>query len=283
MIVGRLVSTCACTVQAGCEAAGLAHSSYYYRGRPRQESQLLSDLQQEAGEYPPYGSRRLTHQLRRTPYRYRINRKRIQRLMRQNGLLRPVKPAKCHTTNSQHPYPRYPNLVTGLEISRPEQVWVGDITYIRLGHGFVYLAVIMDVFTRAVRGWNLSRVLDTGLTFTALRTALATCIPGMHHSDQGIHYAAKEYVQQLDQYQVQISMAAPGKPQENGYAERLMRTIKEEEVDLSEYHGFADARRQIGRFIEDVYMNKRIHSALGYLTPSEFEAAWRSQLTPKNR
>lgn len=282
MIARRLMSLRACTVQAGCAAVGLAHSSYYYRGRRRQESQLLADLQQEAGEYPTYGSRRLTHQLRRTPYRYRINRKRVQRLMRQNGLLRPVKPAKCCTTNSQHPYPRYPNLVSGLEIKRPEQVWVSDITYIRLGQGFVYLAVIMDVFSRAIRGWNLSRVLDTSLTLTALRTALTARVPEVHHSDQGIHYAAKEYVGQLDQYQVQVSMAAPGRPEENGYAERLMRTIKEEEVDLSEYHGFADARRQIGRFIEDVYMNKRIHSALGYLTPSEFEATWSSQMTPKN-
>jgi len=283
MIVRRLMSLRACTVKAGCQAAGLAHSSYYYRGRRRQESRLLSDLQQEAGEHPTYGSRRLTHQLRRTPHRYRINRKCVQRLMRQNGLLRPVKPAKCCTTNSQHPYPRYPNLVTGLEIKRPEQVWVGDITYIRLGQGFVYLAVIMDVFSRAIRGWNLSRALDTGLTLTALRTALTARVPEVHHSDQGIHYAAKEYVGQLMQYQVQVSMAAPGRPEENGYAERLMRTIKEEEVDLSDYHGFADARRQIGRFIEDVYMNKRIHSALGYLTPSEFEAAWRHQMTPSNR
>jgi len=138
----------------------------------------------------------------------------------------------------------------------------------------------MDVFSRAIRGWNLSRILDTSLTLVALRGALALCIPEMHHSDQGVHYAAKEYVDLLHQYQVQISMAAQGKPEENGYAERLMRTIKEEEVDLSEYNDFADARRQIGRFIEDVYMTKRIHSALGYLTPTDYEAAWRSQATP---
>ncbi len=138
----------------------------------------------------------------------------------------------------------------------------------------------MDVFSRAIRGWNLSRVLDVSLTLTALRTALMARTPEIHHSDQGIHYAAKEYVEQLNQYQVQVSMAAPGRPEENGYAERLMRTIKEEEVDLSEYHDFEDAHRQIGHFIEDVYMNKRIHSALDYLTPSEFEAAWQRQMTP---
>lgn len=204
--------------------------------------------------------------------------------MRQKGLLRPVKRAKCRTTNSQHPYPRYPNLVFGLDIIRPEQVWVCDITYIRLGNGFVYLAVIMDVFTRAIRGWSLSRSLDTDLTLTALRCALTLCLPEIHHSDQGVQYAAQEYVDLLSRYEVQVSMAAQGKPEENGYAERLMRTIKEEEVDLSEYNDFIDVRRQLGRFIEDVYMTKRIHSALGYLTPSEFEAAWRltrpDQTTP---
>jgi len=272
----------ACTVHAGCEAVGLAHSSYYYRGQPRPDGQLIADLEREAGEHPTYGSRRLTHQLRRKPYGYRVNRKRVQRWLRQNGLLRAVKPARCGTTNSQHPYGRYPNLVAGLAIQRPEQVWVGDITYIRLGQGFVYLAVLMDVFSRAIRGWNLSRVLDTRLTLMALRTALSAGVPEVHHSDQGIHYAANEYVEQLGQYQVQISMASPGRPEENGYAERLMRTIKEEEVNLSEYHGFADAHTQIGSFIETVYMTKRIHSALGYLTPSEFEAVWRSQGTPKN-
>lgn len=271
-----------CTVQAACEAVGLARSSYYYRGRRGTGGQLLADLAREAGQHPTYGSRRLTHQLRRRPYGYRVNRKRVQRWLRQNGLLRAVKPARCNTTNSRHAYGRYPNLVAGLAIQRPEQVWVGDITYIRLGQGFVYLAVLMDVFSRAIRGWNLSRVLDTKLTLMALRNALSACVPEMHHSDQGIHYAAREYVEQLDQYRVRISMTRPGRPEENGYAERLMRTIKEEEVNLSEYQGFADARGQIGRFIEDVYMTKRIHSALGYLTPCEFEAVWRGQTPPEN-
>ena len=149
------------------------------------------------------------------------------------------------------------------------------MTYVRLGNGFVYLAVIMDVFTRAIRGWNLSRSLDTELTLGALQQALSLCIPEMHHSDQGVQYAAQAYTDLLKHYEVQISMAAQGKPEENGYAERLMRTIKEEEVDLSEYNDFADVYRQIERFLEDVYNTKRIHSALGYLTPAEFEAAWR--------
>jgi len=262
---------------------GLLRSSYYYCSHRSEAEQLSVDLEQEAGHYPKYGSRRLTRQLRRAPYHYRVNRKRIQRMMRQKNLLRPQKRAKCRTTNSQHPFPRYPNLVMDLQVDHPEQLWVCDITYVRLGNGFIYLAVIMDVFTRAIRGWNLSRDLDTELTLGALQRALCLCIPEMHHSDQGVQYAAQAYTDLLKQYEVQISMATQGKPEENGFAERLtlaphasagVRTIKEEEVDLSEYTDFADVYRQMGRFLEDVYNTKRIHSALGYLTPREFEAAW---------
>ena len=264
-----LVEVYGCTVKAACKIIGVSRSTFYYQSQWTEDSQLVSDLDKVAGEYPTYGSRRLTHQLRRAPYQYRINRKRVQRIMRKKDLLRPVKRSKCRTTNSEHPYPRYPNLVESLEITCPEQVWVCDITYIRLGNGFVYLAVVMDIFTRSIRGWSLSRALDTSLTLAALRLALSLCIPEMHHSDQGVQYAAQEYVDLLKHYNVRISMAAQGKPEENGYAERLMRTIKEEEVDLSEYNDFADAREQIGYFIEDVYMTKRIHSSLGYLTPAE--------------
>src|SRR5512141_1508731 len=163
------------------------------------------DLEKEAGRYPKYGSRRLTRQLRRAPYRYCVNRKRIQRLMRQKGLLRPQKRTKSRTTNSQHAFPRYPNLVMDLQIDHPEQLWVCDVTYVRLGNGFVYLAVIMDVFTRSIRGWNLSRNLDTDLTFTALQQALSLCVPEIHHSDQGVQYAAHEYTALLQQYSIQIS------------------------------------------------------------------------------
>jgi len=270
-----LVEMSGCSVQEACDVLGLSGSSYYYGSQRTAGGQLNVDLEQEAGRYPKYGSRRLTRQLRRAPYHYCVNRKRIQRIMRQKGLLRPQKRAKCRTTNSQHAFPRYANLVMDLKVDHPEQLWVCDMTYVRLGNGFIYLAVIMDVFTRAIRGWNLSRDLDTELTLGALQRALRLCIPEMHHSDQGVQYAAQSYTDLLKRYEVQISMATQGKPEENGYAERLMRTIKEEEVDLSEYTDFADVYRQIGRFLEDVYNTKRIHSALGYLTPVEFEAAWR--------
>jgi len=271
-------------VKAACASVGMARSSYYYRSQRHDESQLGTDLEEVAGQYPKYGTRRITHQLRRAPYGYRINRKHVQRLMREKKLLRSVKRVKYRTTDSQHPYPRFSNLVQEMEIVRPEQVWVSDITYIHLGRGFVFLAIIMDVFTRAIRGWHLGLTLDVDLTVTTLQRALSLCIPEIHHSDQGVQYAAQAYTDLLKKYDIQISMAATGKPEENGYAERLMRTIKEEEVDLSEYLNLDDARGQIGCFIDQVYMKKRIHSALGYLTPVEFEADWRrshaEQTTP---
>jgi transposase InsO family protein len=154
---------------------------------------------------------------------------------------------------------------------------VSDITYIRLAHGFVYLAVIMDVFTRNIRGWHLGQSLDQTLTLMALQRALAHGQPEIHHSDQGVQYAATSYTQLLQSAQVRMSMADVGEAWQNGYAERLMRTIKEEEVDLSEYLDYADALRQLGRFLDDVYSRKRIHSALGYLTPAEFEAQWHQE------
>ena len=164
-----------------------------------------------------------------------------------------------------------------LEIVRPEQVWVSDITYIRLRQEFVYLAVLMDVFTRCIRGWHLGRSLDHSLTIQALERALAHHRPEIHHSDQGVQYAAIAYTTRLQAVGTQISMAEVGAAWQNGYAERLMRTIKEEEVDLSDYQDYADAFRQIGRFLDEVYLHKRIHSSLGYLTPAEFESQWRQE------
>jgi transposase InsO family protein len=263
------------TIRAACEVAELPRSSYYYRASETEESQLETAIEEIAGQFPTYGTRRVTHQLRRSPYNIQVNRKRVQRIMAQKKLLRPVKRSKKRTTDSQHPYPRYRNLVKDLEICYPDQVWVSDVTYIRLQHDFVYLAIIMDVFTRALRGWCLSRTLDQELTLTALKASLIKNKPDIHHSDQGVQYAAHAYIDLLKSHDIQISMAAVGKAEENGYAERVIRTIKEEEVDLSEYLDFADAARQIGHFIEDVYMTKRIHSSLGYLTPAEFELAFR--------
>jgi transposase InsO family protein len=197
--------------------------------------------------------------------------------MSEMGLVGKAPKKRCRTTNSNHPFQRYPNRVEHLTVDRPNQVWVGDITYIKLGSEFVYLAVLMDVFTRSIRGWHLGRGLDHSLTLTALNKALAQGQPEIHHSDQGVQYAATGYVAVLEGRGIQISMADVGEPTQNGYAERLMRTIKEEEVDLSEYRNFTEAYQQIKQFLEDVYMRKRIHSSLGYLTPEEFEEQWKNQ------
>jgi transposase InsO family protein len=262
------------TIKAACSALELARSSYYYQKQAEDERALVTSVKTVTGVHVTYGTRRVRSQLRRAPYGYHINRKRIQRIMRQEGLLRPVKRRKIRTTNSDHPYPRYQNLVKDMEIKAPDQVWVSDVTYVHLGSGYVYLAIVMDVYTRAVRGWRLSKALDQSLTLEALNMALGDHVPEIHHSDQGVQYAAHAYVDRLRAFRVQISMAAVGVAEENGYAERFMRTIKEEEVDLSEYLDYADAQNQIGHFIEDVYNQKRIHSSLGYLTPAEFEDAW---------
>lgn len=205
-----------------------------------------------------------------------VNSKRVRRLMHELGLAGHAPTRRCRTTNSDHPYSRYPNLVAGCTATSPDALWVADITYVRLQRDFVYLAVLMDVYTRTIRGWELSRHLDQALTLAALQRAVAAGhVPGIHHSDQGVQYAATAYVERLTQLEVQISMAEQGEPRQNGYAERLMRTIKEEEVALTEYRDFADAYAQLGHFLDEVYQHKRIHSALGYLTPAEFESAWR--------
>lgn len=266
-------------IELACDLIDLPHSTYYYRVHRTADVEIIKAMHEIAGRYPTYGKRRMTHELRRLPYQYVVNHKRVERLMRKEGLLQPRRHMKCRTTNSEHPYPRYPNLVKDLQIRYPDQVWVSDITYVRLGNGFVYLAIVMDVFTRVIRGWELNKSMDVMLTMTALHRALEDRCPQIHHSDQGFHYASTAYTKLLQTHQTQISMAAIGRADENGYAERFMRTIKEEEVNLSEYRNFAEAYTQIGQFIEDVYNQKRIHSSLGYLTPVEFELAYRLALT----
>jgi transposase InsO family protein len=198
-------------VRQACELLDLSPSSYYYHSNGQAMDQVEMALIVEAGNHPTYGTRRLTHQLRRPPYEFPVNRKRIQRLARQHGLLRPQKARKTRTTNSQHPYPRYENLVKDLEITYPDQVWVSDITYIRLKQDFVYLAIIMDVYTRAIRGWSLSYALDQNLSLDALNMALASHSPEIHHSDQGVQYACSAYIDLLKKHNIHISMAAVGK------------------------------------------------------------------------
>jgi putative transposase len=255
-----------------CEALDVHRCNLYHRPQPGEDRQVEDALRELAGAWPTCGYRRLTAMLRRQGLR--VNSKRVRRLMHELGLCGAAPKRRPRTTDSDHPFPRYPNLVEGLEVVRPDQVWVADITYIRLRKEFVYLAVLMDVFTRCIRGWHLGRSLEQELTIAALKGAFERGRPEIHHSDQGVQYAATAYVTMLEAAGAGISMASVGEPEENGYAERLMRTIKEEEVDLSDYEDFADAMSGLGRFLDDVYNRKRIHSSLGYLTPAEFEQQW---------
>jgi transposase InsO family protein len=258
-----------------CQVVGHPRSNCYYHPVERNEQALREAIEEIALAYPTYGYRRVTAQLRRQGRV--VNSKRVRRIMREMNLQIQSKRKKHATTNSTHDFQRYANLVQDLAIVRPDQVWVADITYIRLRQEFVYLAVIMDVFTRSIRGWHLSRSLDQQLTLIALNKALAQGQPAVHHSDQGVQYAATAYVKVLEEAEIAISMAEIGEAWQNGYAERLIRTIKEEEVDLSDYQDYWDAYSQIGQFIEQVYMYKRIHSSLDYLTPVEFEKLWFAQ------
>jgi transposase InsO family protein len=264
----------------------LARSSFYHVSQGRADTpDFERDLLQEAGQHPAEGSRRLTARLRRRVRWAHTSRERVRRGMHRLGILRKIRRKRRRTTNSQHGFQRYPNLVKDLVIDHPHQVWVCDITAITLADGSeVYLAIIMDVFTRKIVGWALRRDLTHELTLSALLRALHKATPEIHHSDQGVQYADRHYVQYLERAQIQISMAAVGKAWENGYAERVIGTIKQEEVYLAEYRDWTDALRQLGHFIDAVYNRKRIHSALGYLTPAEFEAQWHaerlSSLTP---
>lgn len=256
-------------IQIICRTLDCARSSYYYRRADASDADLCVAIQELTGQWPTYGYRRITAHLQRAGWA--VNRKRVHRLMQSMGLQGKAPKRKVRTTNSAHGHERYPNLVQHRVVTEPEQVWVADITYVRLQAEFIYLAVLMDVYTRSMRGWQLARTLDHALTLTALQRALTQATPQIHHSDQGLQYAAGAYTALLKDNHIAISMADVGQAWQNGYAERLIRTIKEEEVDLSDYRDFHDAYSQIAHFLEDVYNRKRIHSALGYLTPFEFE------------
>ena len=268
-------------VEMLCRLVALRRSSYHYRTVCGDETMLQAQIRQVAGQFPTYGVRRITAQVRRE-FQIQVNHKRVARVMRELEISGKIKHKKRKTTQSRHEFPRYPNLVTNMVVEHPDQVWVSDITYIHLARGDVYLAVLMDLFTRCIRGWYLSRSLAQALTLSALEGALQAGCPEIHHSDQGVQYASPKYVQVLQRHQVQISMAEVGEATQNAHAERLMRTIKEEEVNLSEYRDYDDARRRIGMFLDEVYQHKRIHSALGYLTPVEYEQQWRARAKELN-
>jgi len=262
-----------------CQALDCPRSSYYYKPQPPRDDALRGEIDRIHARWPFYGYRRITAQLRREDWL--VNSKAVRRIMKALDMRGKVGLVRRSTTDSQHDYPRFENLIRGVEAAYPDHIWAADITYLWLGTRFVYLAVILDLYTRAVRGWHLGRGLSHKLALTALQEALADYgPPTIHHSDQGVQYAATKYVELLGDHNVQISMAAVGQPTQNAFAERFVRTFKEEHYDYTEYTDFDDAYEQIEHWIEQVYNTERIHSALGYLPPVEFEAAFRSRELP---
>ena len=260
-----------------CELLSLARSGYYrLLARPlRDETTLQDEIEKIVLECEGYGYRRVTVELHRRGYC--VNHKRVLRIMGERSWLCRLRRQRRGTTQSDHGHPVYPNLIRGLAVTRPNQVWVADITYIRLLEEFVFLAALLDLYSRRIIGWELSRRLDVALTLAALQQALAerTVLPGLiHHSDQGIQYAAADYVRTAEAAGLQLSMSRRGRPRDNAHMESFFRTLKMEQVYLNEYRDLADARCQIGRFLEEVYNHKRLHSSLGYRPPAEFEELW---------
>ena len=259
------------SVRQICETLGFNKRTLYYQPKiDPSEDILRAEIQRLAARYPTYGYRRITKVLLRMGYT--VGYKRVARLMKSANLSVAVKRVCCQTTNSIDDVRPWVNRLETLEVSRCDHVWVGDITYVRLKGHFVYVSLLMDVFTRMIRGWQVSQHLTQPLTLKPLEQALRRSVPEIHHSDQDIQYLSQvSYISTLTRHGIEISVARRGHPWENGYAERLIRTLKEEEVHLNDYENITEARKRIGHFITDVYHQKRPHSALGYLTPMEFQ------------
>jgi len=240
------------------------------------EMEVRDEIQKIVIEFTGYGYRRVTKELHRREYP--INAKRVLRLMKEDNLLCLRKRLFKSTTDSNHQLPIYPNLAKGTSVTKLNQLWVADITYIRLEQQFLYLAVIIDVFSRKCIGWELDWHIDTQLPLNALNKALESRRGQdlgdlIHHSDQGVQYASHAYVDRLKAFNIRISMSRKGNPYDNAYAESFIKTLKYEEVYLSEYNTFNDAYSCISKFIGKVYNRKRLHSGIGYLPPDEFEEA----------
>lgn len=248
---------------------------YLRQEKPKEEDLLLRErLQQLAVAHGrKCGYRRLTALLRREGYL--ANKKRVLRLMQEDNLLSLRRAKYVLTTDSQHDLPVYPNLTRRLTLTGLNQLWIADITYIHLRSEFVFLAVVLDAYSRRVIGWELGRTLHAGLATKALKMALndRTWQSGVliHHSDRGVQYASRDYTSLLVEHEIRVSMSRRGSPYENARAERFMRTLKEEEVQGRNYENVEDAKRRIGQFLEETYNRQRLHSALQYLTPDEFE------------
>lgn len=265
------------TIREMCESSTVSRASYYRSWRkqePKEEQTALRDaIQRLALRDRHCGYRRIGRWLKRDGWL--VNHKRVLRLMREDNLLSIRRRRFIVTTDSAHPWRVYPNLARRMVLSAINQLWVADITYVRLQQEFIYLAVILDVYSRRVVGWGISRQLDSSVAQQALGSALKQRQPApglIHHSDRGVQYACGDYVKQLEAAGITISMSRPGNPWDNAWAESFMKTLKVEEVDGRRYRNFDHARLLIGSFIEGLYNGDRLHSALDYRSPIEFES-----------
>lgn len=266
------------TIERMVELGRVSRSGFYRfhedgQAGPDPDMDLRDAIQRIALEWPGYGRPRITFELRRRGWT--VNPKRVYRLLREDNLLCVRKRKFIVTTDSNHGRMVYPNLVRGMVLTGLDQLWVADITYIRLLTEFVFLAVILDAYSRRVIGWALDRTLEDELTLAALRMALARRVVQsgrIHHSDRGTQYASNDYTELLKAQRIDISMSRKGNPWDNATCESFMKTLKYEEVHRNEYRDLAEARASIHQFLEKVYNQKRLHSALGYVPPAEFEA-----------
>jgi putative transposase len=261
----------------GMVKLGRVSRSGFYRfedteREPDRDMDLRDAIQKISVEWPSYGRPRMTKELRRRGWK--VNPKRVYRLMREDNLLCVRKRKFIVTTDSNHTRKVYPNLARGMILTATDQLWRADITYIRLRDQFVFLAVILDAYSRRVIGWALDRTMEDSLTLTALRVALSRRVVEaglIHHSDRGSQYASHDYTDLLKANSIAISMSRKGNPWDNAACESFMKTLKYEEVLRNEYRDLAEARASIREFLEKVYNQKRLHSALGYVPPAEFE------------
>jgi transposase InsO family protein len=259
-----------------CELVPVSRASFYRHWEQREpdaaEMALRDAIQKAALDHRSYGYRRIKIEIEKAGFLVGV--KRVRRIMRQDNLLAVRHRKFVVTTDSDHPYRVFSNLAQYLELTDIDQLWVADLTYIRLQSEFVYLAVILDAWSRKVVGWELGRSLDYRLTLQALEQAIRTRQPSsglVHHSDRGSQYACTDYVQQLEQIGATLSMSRPASPWENGKCESFIKTLKQEEIDARPYRDYEDLRLHIQEFIEQIYNKTRMHSALNYRSPMEFE------------